>query len=65
MKKIGIEITDENYSTYNLNEIDPKDKKQMHTLSLLRKTVKWVREINPSQPITCLLYTSPSPRDRG
>jgi hypothetical protein len=55
-KQIGIEITDENYSTYNLSEIDPKDKKQMHTLSLLRKTVKWVREINPSQPITTGIY---------
>ena len=54
--KIGIEITDDNYSTYNLSEIDPKDKKQMHTLSLLKKTVKWVREINPSQPITTGIY---------
>ena len=54
--KIGIEITDDNYSTYNLSEIDPKDQKQMHTLSLLKKTVKWVREINPSQPITTGIY---------
>jgi hypothetical protein len=28
----------------------------MHTLSLLKKTVKWVREINPSQPITTGIY---------
>ena len=55
-KKIGIEITDDNYSTYNLNKIDPKDKKQIYTLSLLKKTVKWVRKINPSQPITIGIY---------
>jgi hypothetical protein len=55
-EKIGIEITDDNYSTYNLSEIDPKDQKQMNTLSLLKKTVKWIREINPSQPITTGIY---------
>ena len=55
-EKIGIEITDDNYSSYNLSEIDPKNQKQMNTLSLLRKTVKWIREINPSQPITTGIY---------
>ena len=55
-KKIGLEITDDNYSTYNLNKIDPKENKQIHTLSLLKKTVKWVRKINPSQPITIGIY---------
>ncbi|MEK9612844.1 MAG: 1,4-beta-xylanase [Flavobacteriaceae bacterium] len=55
-KKIGIEITDKNYSEYNLNQIDLKDIKQKHTLSLLKKTVKWVREVNPSQPITIGIY---------
>ena len=55
-KKIGVEITEENRSAYNLSKIDPKDKKQIHTLSLLKKTVKWVREINPSQPITTGIY---------
>lgn len=55
-KKIGIEITEENRSAYNLSKIDPKDIKQIHTLSLLKKTVKWLREINPSQPITTGIY---------
>ena len=54
--KIGIEITDDNYSTYNLNEIDPKSIKKTHTLSLLKKTVNWVRESNPSQPVTIGIY---------
>tara|TARA_A100001011_G_scaffold64900_1_gene65644 strand:+ start:12858 stop:14096 length:1239 start_codon:yes stop_codon:yes gene_type:complete len=55
-RKIGIEITDNNYSSFNLSEIDPKDKKQEYTLYLLKKTVKWVREVNPSQPITTAIY---------
>lgn len=55
-RKIGVEITEDNYSNYDLNRIDPKDKKQEYTLSLLKKTVKWVREINPSQPITIGIY---------
>ena len=55
-RKIGVEITEDNYSNYDLNRIDPKDKKQVYTLSLLKKTVKWVREINPSQPITIGIY---------
>ena len=55
-RKIGLEITEDNYSNYDLNRIDPKDKKQVYTLSLLKKTVKWVREINPSQPITIGIY---------
>ena len=53
---VGIEITDENYSTYDLSQIDPKDKKQTYTLSLLKKTVQWVREVNPSQPLTIGIY---------
>ena len=55
-EKIGIEITDDNYSLYNLNDIDPKSIKKAYTLSLLKKTVKWVRESNPSQPITTGIY---------
>lgn len=55
-RKIGVEITEDNYSNYDLNRIDPKDKKQVYTLSLLKKTVRWVREINPSQPITIGIY---------
>ena len=55
-EKIGIEITDDNYSSYNLNDIDPKSIKKTYTLSLLEKTVKWVRESNPSQPITTGIY---------
>ena len=55
-RKIGVEITEDNYSNYDLKRIDPKDKKQVYTLSLLKKTVKWVREINPSQPITIGIY---------
>lgn len=55
-KKVGIKITDDNYSEYNLNKIDPKDKKQKYTLSLLKKTVKWAREVNPSQPLTIGIY---------
>jgi hypothetical protein len=55
-KKIGIEINDSNYSKYNLNQIDPKEIKQKHTLSLLKKTVKWAREVNPSQPLTIGIY---------
>ena len=55
-RKIGVEITEDNYSNYDLNRIDPKDKKQVYTLSLLKKTVKWVREINPTQPITIGIY---------
>ena len=55
-RKIGVEITEDNYSNYDLNRIDPKDNKQVYTLSLLKKTVKWVREINPSQPITIGIY---------
>lgn len=54
--KIGIEITDENYSKYNLSEIDPKHKKQLYSLLLLKKTVGWVRDINPCQPITSGIY---------
>lgn len=55
-KKIGIEINDSNYSKHNLNQIDPKEIKQKHTLSLLKKTVKWAREVNPSQPLTIGIY---------
>ena len=55
-RKIGVEITEDNYSNYDLNRIDPKDNKQVYTLSLLKKTVKWVREINPSQPNTIGIY---------
>ena len=55
-EKIGIEITDDNYSLYNLNDIDPKSIKKTYTLSLLKKTVEWVRESNPSQPITTGIY---------
>ena len=56
-EKIGIEITDDNYSSsYNLNDIDPKSIKKTYTLSLLKKTVEWVRESNPSQPVTTGIY---------
>lgn len=55
-KKIGIEINDSNYSKHNLNQIDPKEIKQKLTLSLLKKTVKWAREVNPSQPLTIGIY---------
>lgn len=55
-KKIGIEINESNYSKHNLNQIDPKEIKQKLTLSLLKKTVKWAREVNPSQPLTIGIY---------
>ena len=55
-KKIGVEITNDNYSSYNLSKIDPKSIKKTYTLSLLKKTVNWVRESNPSQPITMGIY---------
>ena len=39
-KKIGVEITDDNYSSYNLSKIDPKSIKKTYTLSLLKKNCK-------------------------
>ena len=55
-KQVGIEINEENYPTYNLKQIDDRTNKQFYTLKLLKKTVGWVREINPSQPITTGIY---------
>ena len=55
-KQVGIEINEENYPTYNLKQIDDRTNKQYYTLQLLKKTVGWVREINPSQPITTGIY---------
>jgi hypothetical protein len=54
--QIGIEINDENYPMYNLKQIDDRTNKQYYTLQLLKKAVGWVREINPSQPITTGIY---------
>ena len=55
-KQVGIEINEENYPIYNLKQIDDRTNKQFYTLKLLKKTVGWVREINPSQPITTGIY---------
>ena len=54
--QVGIEINEENYPLYNSKQIDDKTKKQYYTLQLLKKGVGWVREINPSQPITILIF---------
>ena len=49
-KKIGVEITDENYSSYNLSKIDPKSIKKPHSF-FIKKIVNWVRESNPSHQL--------------
>ncbi|MCH1453510.1 MAG: 1,4-beta-xylanase [Flavobacteriaceae bacterium] len=54
--KIGVEITDENYPLYDLKQIDDRTNKKYYTLQLLKKVVRWARDINPSQPITSGIY---------
>ena len=44
-RKIGLEITEDNYSNYDLNRIDPKDKKQVYTLSLLKKQLNGLEKL--------------------
>ena len=38
------------------NEFEVKENKDIYTLSLLKKAFKWVREVNPSQPITTSVW---------
>jgi hypothetical protein len=54
--KIGLEITDENYPLYDLKQIDDRTNKKYYTLQLLKKVVRWARDVNPSQPITTGIY---------
>lgn len=55
-KKIGVEINEENYHSYDLRQIDDRSNKQYFTLKLLQNAVRWVRSMNPSQPITTGIY---------
>lgn len=38
------------------DEFEVKENKEIYTLSLLKKAFKWVREVNPSQPITTSVW---------
>ena len=38
------------------DEFEVKENKDFYTLSLLKKAFKWVREVNPSQPITTSVW---------
>ena len=38
------------------DEFEVKQNKDIYTLSLLKKAFKWVREVNPSQPITTSVW---------
>ena len=38
------------------NEFEIKENKDIYTLSLLNKSFKWAREVNPSQPITTSVW---------
>ncbi len=38
------------------DEFEVKENKDIYTLSLLKKVFKWVREVNPSQPITTSVW---------
>ena len=38
------------------NEFEIKENKDIYTLSLLKKSFKWAREVNPSQPITTSVW---------
>ena len=38
------------------NKFEIKENKHIYTLSLLKKTFKWAREVNPSQPITTSIW---------
>ena len=38
------------------DEFEVKENKDIYTLSLLKKAFKWVREVNPSQPITTSVW---------
>ena len=52
----------------NVSPIDPKypdrgpevKDKHIYTLALLKKTFKWAREVNPSQPLTVGLWKDPN-----
>ena len=56
-KNIGIDLTEDEFPDYYRHGMEPENpEKKVYTLSLLKKIVKWVREVNPSQPITTAIY---------
>ena len=56
-ENIGIKITDENLPKYYRDEMEPTGlEKRKYTLPLMKKVFKWVREINPSQPLTVGIF---------
>lgn len=56
-ENIGVTLTDEELPFYYRDKMEPTGyEKREFTLALLKKAFKWVREINPSQPLTVGIY---------
>ena len=56
-KNIGITLNEEELPLYYRDKMEPTGKeKRKYTLPLLEKAFGWVREINPSQPITVGIF---------
>ena len=61
-KNIGINLTENELPKYYRHAMEPENpEKRMFTLALIKKVFDWVREINPSQPITAGIYESTIP----
>ena len=56
-ENIGIKITKENLPKYYRDDMEPTGlEKRKYTLPLMKKVFKWIREINPSQPLTVGIF---------
>ena len=61
-KNIGINLTENELPKYYRHAMEPENpEKRMFTLALIKRVFDWVREINPSQPITASIYESTIP----
>ena len=64
-KNIGITLTEEELPLYYRDKMEPTGKeKRKYTLPLLEKAFGWVRELNPSQPITVGIFDHSRPWDK-
>lgn len=56
-KNIGVTLSEEELPNYYRDKMEPTgSEKRKFTLALLKKVFKWVRDINPTQPLTVGIY---------
>ena len=57
IKNIGVILSEEELPKYYRDKMEPTGfEKRKFTLALLKKVFSWVRDVNPSQPLTVGIY---------